>query len=92
MRRIFVAMIGLMVLGASSASAQVQVDGYWRKDGTYVEPHYRSSPDGNTLNNYSTKGNTNPYTGEQGTVDPYDSPKSYGSQDYKIQGWGIKGY
>lgn len=30
----------------------VYVDGYSRKDGTYVEPHYRSAPDGNPYNNY----------------------------------------
>lgn len=30
---------------ASSAVAQVQVQGYVRKDGTYVMPHYRTAPD-----------------------------------------------
>lgn len=60
-------------LMASAASAQVYVDGYTRQDGTYVQPHYRSAPDGNPYNNYSTQGNTNPYTGQQGTVNPYGS-------------------
>ena len=41
--------------------------GYTRKDGTYVAPHTRSAPDGNFGNNWSTKGNINPYTGEEGT-------------------------
>jgi len=45
----------------------VHVEGYTRKDGTYVAPHYRSAPDGSFENNWSTKGNTNPYTGEAGT-------------------------
>ncbi|WP_202798032.1 hypothetical protein [Rickettsiella massiliensis] len=31
-----------------------------------VRPHYRSNPDGNFNNNWSKKGNRNPYTGEWG--------------------------
>ena len=34
----------------------VYVRGYYRKDGTYVRPHYRSAADGNSYNNWSTKG------------------------------------
>src|SRR5258706_4915324 len=45
----------------------VSVRGYTKKDGTYVAPHQRSAPDGNFDNNWSTKGNVNPYTGEEGT-------------------------
>jgi len=48
-------------------SAQVHVRGYTKKDGTYVAPHTRSSPNGTKADNYSTKGNVNPYTGKQGT-------------------------
>lgn len=43
------------------------VRGYTKKDGTYVAPHMRSAPDGNPYNNWSTKGNINPYTGQAGT-------------------------
>lgn len=56
--------VGLL---ASVADAQVRVRGYTRKDGTYVKPHYRSRPDGNFDNNWSTAGNVNPYTGKIGT-------------------------
>jgi chromosome segregation ATPase len=35
------------------ASAIVDVDGYFRDDGTYVESHYRSDPDGLKFNNRS---------------------------------------
>ena len=38
---------------ASTASASVFVNGYVKGNGTYVAPHYRSSPDGFTFNNYS---------------------------------------
>lgn len=57
-------LVGSLVVGtALVAAAQVRVDGYTRRDGTYVPPHYRSAPDGTPYNNYSAPGNTNPYTG-----------------------------
>lgn len=31
--------------------AQVQVDGYYRSDGTYVQPYTRGYPDGQCWNN-----------------------------------------
>jgi hypothetical protein len=49
---------------------EVYVDGYTRSDGTYVEPYMRTAPDDTTLNNWSTRGNVNPYTGEPGTKSP----------------------
>lgn len=71
------ATFAIALIGASIASAQVHVRGHYRQDGTYVRPHYRSAPDGNFSNNWSTKGNINPYTGEHGTrVTP---PSGYGS-------------
>jgi len=72
--------VAVFALVPTIATAQTHVDGHYRRDGTYVPPHYRTSPDGNTFNNWSTRGNVNPYTGERGTVDPYkqQSP-SYGS-------------
>ena len=39
------------------------VGGYTRRDGTYVQPHYRTNPDGNPYNNYNFPGNYNPNTG-----------------------------
>jgi len=43
------------------------VRGYTKRDGTRVQGHYRSSPDSYRNNNYSTYGNTNPYTGRSGS-------------------------
>lgn len=45
----------------------VYVSGYYRNDGTYVKGYYRTAPDSTKNNNYSTIGNTNPFTGEAGT-------------------------
>ena len=52
---------------SSSRSGTVNVKGYIRKDGTYVPPHVRSAPDKSFDNNWSTKGNSNPFTGKDGT-------------------------
>lgn len=56
-----------LCLGTFSAIADSSVSGYVKKDGTYVPPYIRSSPDGTNLNNYSTQGNYNPYSGSPGT-------------------------
>ena len=66
--------IALAVIAVSASAATTQVDGYVRKDGTYVPPHYRTTPDSSRGNNWGSQGNTNPYTGEKGTVDPYAPP------------------
>ena len=67
-----------------AAHSQVRVRGYTRKDGTYVAPHYRSAPDGNFRNNWSTSGNVNPYTGRVGTRT--SPPPNYGS-DVRVRGY-----
>jgi len=69
----------LSVMGVGKAFAQQYVNGYERSNGTYVQGYYRSQPDGTVLNNYSTRGNVNPYTGQQGTVNPYSNGNTYGS-------------
>jgi hypothetical protein len=67
----------------SAAFAQVHVNGYTRKDGTYVAPYERTAPNSTRNDNYSTQGNVNPYTGVAGTkprdesVTPYQQP-TYG--------------
>ena len=65
--------ISILALGMiSSASARtVSVRGYYKKSGTYVIPSYRTSPNHTKLDNYSTKGNYNPYTGKNGKVNAY---------------------
>jgi hypothetical protein len=84
------------------ADADTRVRGYYRSNGTYVQPHYRSSPDGNFYNNWSTYPNVNPYTGNVGTrMAPsygrsyraygYSSYPSYPS-NYSTRGYGSWGY
>lgn len=59
------------------AFADTYVKGYVKKDGTAVEGHYRSPPDGIRNNNYSTQGNVNPYNNREGTKQRDDSEGSY---------------
>ena len=63
--------IGLSVALMASTAMAGKVRGYVKKDGTYVAPHVRTSPNSTKSDNYSTKGNTNPYTGKAGTQEAY---------------------
>lgn len=61
----------LICVVGSFAHADQWVNGYARSNGTYVQGYERTSPNNTRLDNYSTQGNTNPYTGQSGTVNPY---------------------
>ena len=68
---VLLAMIILMIaVDICQAQSRVRVRGYFKKDGTYVRPHYRTAPDGIPYNNYSFPGNYNPNTGRITTGDP----------------------
>lgn len=56
-----------LLLWSVSAFADVHVRGYTRSNGTYVAPHWRSSPNSSTLDNWSSQGNVNPYTAKIGS-------------------------
>lgn len=43
------------------------VDGYAKKNGTYVLPHQKTSPNKTKFDNWSHKRNMNPYTSKKGT-------------------------
>jgi hypothetical protein len=49
------------------AFADRKVRGYTKKDGTVVQPHRRTNTNKTETDNYSTKGNSNPYSGKKGT-------------------------
>ncbi len=84
------ALIGLsfLLVNIGFALAQdVWVNPYYRSDGTQVQGHYRTRPDSNPYNNYSTYGNTNPYTSQPGYHRPsYDSSGSFGTQQQPLGG------
>ena len=64
-------LFGFMGFGLNQVDAATRVRGYTTKRGTYVQPYYKSTPDSSRYNNYSTKGNYNPYTGKKGYTSPY---------------------
>lgn len=95
--------IGLLVsVMVTSAFAQrdVYVNGYNRDSGAYgkvyVEGYHRTAPDSSLMNNYSTKGNDNPFTGRPGTVNPAPSysgstfgsgVNTFSDQSHKKSAW-----
>lgn len=51
----------------STRGGVVRVKGRITKRGTYVAPHLRTRADHWALNNWSSKGNVNPFTGKRGS-------------------------
>ncbi|BAU37858.1 hypothetical protein APT_00776 [Acetobacter pasteurianus NBRC 101655] len=80
MKRILVGLCTLTLPIHAEAVGSHYVHGYFRKNGTYVSPHYQTNPDGNPYNNWSTRGNINPYTGKLGTKAPYE--RGYGNGSF----------
>jgi hypothetical protein len=69
MKKIFVFLILFVTLFlvVKSSYAYVRVRGYFRRStGSYVIPHFRTNPDGFKFNNWSFKGNINPFTFKKG--------------------------
>lgn len=73
--------IALALVSAVAFAGQVWVNGYYRKDGTYVQGHYRTTPDSDQSNNYGRpsaqdrRDNTSPYPRDQdgdGISNQYD--------------------
>src|SRR5688500_7685074 len=65
------ALAAILVVFSASAVAQTYVRPHVRSNGTYVEGHYRSSPNNTRIDNYGSQGNINPYTGQAGSRNPY---------------------
>ncbi|MEW6429574.1 MAG: hypothetical protein AB1568_16255 [Thermodesulfobacteriota bacterium] len=85
-KRIALLTMGLILTSTLTAAADEFVNGYFRKDGTYVQPHFRSEPNQYRYDNYSSQGNTNPYTGQRGYErNEFSDPPSYPSYDYGSQ-------
>ncbi|QYS87651.1 hypothetical protein JJC03_07585 [Flavobacterium oreochromis] len=56
------------------------VRGYYKSNGTYVEPYNRTNPNNTNTDNYSTRPNINPWTGKRGTITPdyeYNTKTNY---------------
>ncbi len=64
----------LISFAGEGVKADVNVNGYYRSNGTFVQPHRRSSPNNSIYDNYSYPGNYNP---NQGSYTPSYNPPSY---------------
>jgi hypothetical protein len=77
MKKTFVVLsVLLSVVFIASLSFAGSVKGYVTKSGTYVPPHFKSTPNATVQDNYSYKGNANPYTGKTGSNLYKSSPTS----------------
>ena len=67
MKTLKVILFGVLIALASSSAvfADQWVKGYTRSDGTYIQGHWRSSPNQYRYDNFSAKGNANQYTGQR---------------------------
>ena len=83
----------LAIPHVAEAQGYSQHRGYFTDRGTYVQPHVQTNPNTNRSDNWSTRGNTNPFTGEAGRVDPYRAPTpTYGGSAGSYGGYGGGGY
>lgn len=74
--------IVFVLAGITAASAQYGLSGtgsnpsshyvtpYTTSNGTTVQGHYQTNPNGTQTDNYGTQGNVNPYSGQVGTRTP----------------------
>ena len=92
LRHIIGAVLCMAVAGPSFAQGSHMVRGHVRKDGTYVAPHMRTNPNSTRLDNWSTRGNVNPHTGEEGTKDPYEGTSSRRSSGQSKSSTSTNGY
>jgi hypothetical protein len=76
MRLSWVVLMSLVIVLAGSLTAEARggghggshsVSGHFPSKGTCVVPHHATNPNKTRLDNWSTKGNVNPYTGKVGT-------------------------
>lgn len=77
MKKVFFIIAFMFAVATSFAQSSTYVSGYTKSNGTYVQGYYRTTPNSTRNDNYSTVGNTNPYTGAAGT-----KPRGYNYSTY----------
>lgn len=79
MTKILIVSLSLLLIASSQLGAKgskaskpavTKVKSYKKKNGIVVSPHDRTVPNKTKTDNWSTRGNTNPETGKNGTKDP----------------------
>jgi|GEM_PF-2330669 len=59
-------LFGMLAMAGMSEAKGHRIHGYYRANGHYVKSYYRSRANHTKCDNYSYKGNYNPYTGKRG--------------------------
>ena len=76
MNKVLLGLAALLLVDAAFADNYTRP--YTRRDGTQVPGHYSSEPNQQRYDNYSGRGNTNPYTGERGSArHEFTTPPAY---------------
>jgi hypothetical protein len=90
MKKLFFFLVFLFA--TANSFSQVYVQGYTRSNGTNVQGYYRTAPNSTKNDNYSTIGNTNPYTGTAGTQarDGYTTTSSYTEPTYNALNYSVQ--
>ncbi len=79
---IFLFVASLCFAEASESYAKdTYVKGYTRKDGTYVRPHIRSSPDAYKSNNYGPSRDSSQLMNPRARDNDYDGVPNYSDHD-----------
>jgi hypothetical protein len=83
MKKAFLIIVILFAAANSFSQSTVYVKGYTKSNGSYIQGHYKTSPNSSKVDNYSTQGNYNPYTGSYGTkpVQEYRPTSTYSNSN-----------
>jgi uncharacterized protein YxeA len=71
MKKLMVVII-LSIITVTCFGATLVKGHYNKKTGKYINTYYKTRSDHSRLNNYSTKGNVNPFTGKKGDKKTYN--------------------
>lgn len=85
-----IALIFFLFTGIVAYSQNTRIqNGYYKpSSGVYVNPHMKTNQNGTNIDNFSTKNNTNPYTGVKGSraADYSSGALEYGKGENIITG------
>lgn len=73
MKKLFIVILLVFGLTCQALAWEIETNVYQRQMGGYAQTYHQKSSDNNLFNNYSTKGNTNPYTNREEMADPFKS-------------------
>lgn len=73
--------VTLSLMAANAVAGDVYVDGYYRKNGTYVRPHYRSAPNDQKWDNYGPSQSDNELLNPKSRDFDQDGTPNYQDKD-----------